>query len=260
MNIGSIVRTNAIKVNKILVKESPTILLALGVTGVITTVILAVKATPKALYLLDGEMFHRAKKDPLREPEPLTKLETIKLTWKCYIPTVLIGTTSIACIIASNSINLRRNAALASIYTITEATLKEYQQKVVDVIGKNKEQKIRDEISQDKLNNNPFDGQTVILTGRGETLFYDSLSGRYFKSDIENIRQIQNDFNRDLLTEMYKPLNDLYEKIGLEDTEIGRHIGWNIESGMLDISFGAKIAKDGIPCIVMNYKLVPQRI
>lgn len=248
------------KLEQILVKESPTILISLGVTGMITTIVLAIKATPRALYLLERDRNYRENNNTREPLDTLSKLEVIKVVWKCYIPTVLIGAAAISCIIGANSINLRRNAALASIYALTEATLKEYQEKVIEVIGKNKEEKIHDEIAQDRLNRNPLNGEIVILTGRGETLFYDSLSGRYFKTDIEYIRRIQNDFNQALLSEMYKSLNELYHEMGLEDTTMGENAGWNIETGMLDIRFSAKIAAYGVPCIVMDYKVLPQKL
>jgi hypothetical protein len=239
------------KIGNILARESPSLLTFFGVTGLITTVILAVKATPKALYLIE--------KEENEVGDYLKSLEIVKLTWKCYIPSMLLGTVTIGCIIGANSINLKRNAALASIYTLTEATLREYQEKVIETVGHNKEIKMRDSIAQDKLLRDPLENKEVIVTGKGETLFYDSLSGRYFKNDMENIRKAQNDFNSELLTEMYKPLNELYHYIGLQDTELGKNLGWDTD-GLLDIHFSAKIASNGIPCIVMEYRLQPKKI
>ena len=145
-------------------KNSPTILTGLGVAGIISTTIMAVKATPKALTLIDDEYYNRydASGTSLDFAQyvtdvdnNLTKKEILKLTWKEYIPTAVMGTVTVACFLGANNINLRRNAALASVYSITEATLKEYQAKVVDTIGAPKEQKIKDEINQDNINRNP---------------------------------------------------------------------------------------------------------
>jgi hypothetical protein len=104
-----------------------------------------------------------------------------------------------------------------------------------------------------------LENKEVIVTGKGETLFYDSLSGRYFKNDMENIRKAQNDFNSELLTEMYKPLNEFYHYISLQDTELGKNLGWDTD-GLLDIHFSAKIASNGVPCIVLEYRLQPKKI
>ncbi|HAQ03020.1 TPA: hypothetical protein DCQ22_03970 [Candidatus Nomurabacteria bacterium] len=243
-------------------KNSPTILTGLSVAGLVSTVILAVQATPKAIDILNApeNMEFETCPGSIHVPIEKTKQEIIKLTWKCYIPAAAVGAATIACIIGANSISLRRNAALASLYTLTERAMQEYQAKVVETIGKNKEEKIKEQILQDKINSNPLSGNTIILTGKGNTLCYDVLSGRYFKNDIENIRRIQNDFNEALITEMYRSLNELYSELGLEETKTGRDTGWVLEHGKLEIIFSAKIADDGTPCIVIDYRNGPRMI
>lgn len=237
------------------IRNSPTILTGLGVSGVVTTTILAVRATPKALYLIEEENACRIDYDK----ELLRGTEIVKLTWKLYLPAILSGAATIACIISANNIHLRRNAALVGLYTLTETTLREYQDKVVEMIGKGKEEKVRGEIAQDKLNSNPVDGNTVFLTGNGETLFYDSLSGRYFKSDMEFVRKTVNDFNELLLGEMYQTLNEWYDLLGLEGVEMGKNVGWEANSGLLKLDYSAKLAKS-VPCIVIAYRQLPKNI
>jgi len=239
-------------------RESPTILTGLGITGIATTAIMAAKATPKALYLLEQEREKRYRDESKRKP--ISTIDTIKIVWKCYLPAVLVGTTTAMCFIGAHSINLRRNAALASLYSITEASLRNYQEKVVEVIGKNKEEKIHDALVQDKIDQNPVSKNEIIITGNGETLFFDSWSGRYFKSDIEKVRKIQNDLNQDLLSgrDMYLPLNSLYDELGLERIEAGKEIGWSFDYGMLEIKFTSKITDNGIPCIVLEYSIYPK--
>ena len=132
-----------------------------------------------------------------------------------------MGSLTVACIIGANSINLRRNAALATVYSLTEATLKEYQSKVVSTIGEVKEKAIKDEIAKDKIEKNKPKKSNVVVTGSGDTLCYDSISGRYFKSDIEKIKSSVNELNRDLLYEMFVSLNDVYYALGLSNIKNG---------------------------------------
>ena len=156
-------------------KHSPEILTGIGIAGMITTTVMAVKATPKALILLEE------KKDEL-DTDRLEPKDIIKTAWPCYIPAAVVGSISVFCLIGASSTNLRRNAALATAYTLSESTLKEYQEKVVETIGEKKEQSIRDSVSKDKMVKNPV--REVILTeSGGNTICYDVLSGRYFKSD-----------------------------------------------------------------------------
>jgi len=232
-------------------RESPTILTVLGVSGVVTTAILAVRATPRALFLIE-----QAKKenDPKKE---FTKLDTVKASWKCYIPSALMGVGTVVCIISAHSINLRRNAAIAGLYTVSEAALKEYQEKVVEIIGENKERKIREEIVQDRLDRNP--PKEIVLTGKGSTLFYDSWSGRYFESDMEKVKKAQNDLNHALLGgDMYLSLNSFYDELGLERIDGGEEIGWTFDYGMLEVKYTSKITNNGVPCIVIEYSIKPK--
>lgn len=243
----------------VLNKNSPTILTGLAVGGVVTTVIFAVKTTPKAIDILEEA---KDQKFPLDESEDdtqetISKKEIIQLTWKLYIPTIFMGAATIACIIGSNSINRRRNAALASVYGLTEAAFREYKDKVVETIGKNKELKVRDEINHDKINQNPVSKSEVIFTGKGDVLCYDSYSGRYFKSDIEKIRQSINDLNQERLSSMWISLNDLYYALGLAETKLGDRLGWDLDKE-LQVSFSSQVAENGEPCLVLNYTAEPR--
>ena len=245
-------------------KNSPTILTVCAVGGLVTTAIFAVKATPKALLLLEEEQKERWEERYEHEdgwrPNDLTALDVVRITWKYYIPAGAIGLASIACIIGANHISLRRNAALASVYTITEAAFKEYQAKVAETIGRNKELKVRDEISGDRIKKNPPGSNEVIFTGKGEVLCYDSLSGRYFKSNIEHIRRSVNELNKQFLTDMWMSVNDLYYALGLAGTKLGDEIGWDLDKGLLEIQFNTQLTVDDEPCLVLNYDIMPKFI
>lgn len=233
-------------------KNSPTILTSLAVGGLISTAILAGKATPKAILLLEEER---------ERIGSLSRRDIIRVSWKVYLPAIGMATATIFCIIQANSINMRRNAALASIYTITDTAFREYQAKIVETIGKNKERSVRDEIASDCLKKNPpGPNEIIVLTDKGCVLCYDTLSGRYFKSSIEHIRQIVNALNKQLMNEMYISLNEFYSELGLAPTKIGDDIGWGIEKGLIDISFSTQLSEDGEPCLVLNYDVTVKYI
>lgn len=234
-------------------KHSPTILTGIGIAGMITTTILAVQSTPKALRLLEE------KKADISETEKLPPIEVVKAAWKVYVPAVLTGILSTVCLIGANSVNQRRGAALAAAYSLSESALKEYREKVVETIGKKKEQAIRDDIAKDRVAANPV--REVVVTDRGSTLCYDSLSGRYFKSDIETLRRTVNDLNHRMRDEMFISLNDFYCAVDNPDlgpTKLGDRLGWNIDKGYIDLGFSSQLTSDGAPCLVLDYTVVPE--
>lgn len=234
-------------------KHSPEILTGIGIAGMITTTVMAVKATPKALDLLA-----EVKEDTKNEDKKVVGKAIVTKVAPVYIPATLTGCFSIACLVGASSVNVRRNAALATAYTLSESALKEYQAKVVETIGEKKEQSIRDAVAKDTIQRNPVTNTEVFITSKGDTLCYDAISGRYFTSDIEKLRRIENELNKRLMNEMYISLNELYYEIGLRPTEQGNELGFNIDDGFIDFNFSAQITDDGRPCIVVGYHIGPR--
>lgn len=242
-------------------KHSPEILTGIGIAGMVTTVVMAVKATPRALQLIEDAGYEKGPEaDSSIEMEftPLTPVETVKTVWKCYIPAAIVGAVSIGCLIGASSANVRRNAALATAYALSESTLKEYQEKVIEEVGNKKEREVRDKVARDHVEKNPVSKTEVIVTEKGNTLCFDKLSGRYFRSDIDKLRKAENDLNRRMRDEMYISLNEFYWEIGLDGIKIGEDLGWNIDTGYIDLDFSSQLADDGSPCLVIDYRLAPR--
>lgn len=236
-------------------KHSPEILVGLGISGMIATTVLAVRATPKALSLLE-EKAHE-ERCSVRE---LTVGEKITTCWRCYIPAAITGITSAACIIGANSVNTRRNAALAAAYTLSDSALREYRDKVVETIGKEEEKVVRDKIAKDRIDRDPVGNKEVFIVENGNTLCYDSLSGRYFKSDRDTIKKAENELNYNLINDVtgYVSLNEMYDALGLAHTKIGDELGWRSDDGMIEIEFSSQIAENGQPCLVLDYNKAPK--
>jgi hypothetical protein len=144
---------------------------------------------------------------------------------------------------------------------VSETAFAEYREKVVESMGERKDSAIRDLVSKKHIEENPMKNSEVIITEKGGTLCYDHLSGRYFKSDIEQIKRAVNELNRAMMFDMggYVSVNDFYDELNLSHTKIGDDLGWNLDHGLIDIHFGAQIADDGNPCIVLDYVVAPIR-
>ena len=237
-------------IGNLFTKNSPTILTGGAVMGLFGTVVLAVGATPKAIQLIEGEQ--------CEQKELLTVPEIIQVSWKYYVPAAIMGLLTIGCIVGANKINLRRNAALAAAYGLLEVGMKEYQAKVIETFGKPKHIQVKDDIARDRILNNPVSSSEVIMTGKGETLCYEALSGRYFKSDIERITQALSKISYQMMDDSSVTLNEVYNALDLSDTKMGDLIGWHIDDGTLKPEFSSQLADDGIPCLVLNYVTEPR--
>lgn len=232
-------------------KHSPEILTGIGIAGMITTTVMAVRATPKALILIEE------RKEEIGV-EKLEAIDMVKTAWACYIPAAITVALSVACLIGASSVNARRNAALATAYTLSESALKDYQGKVIEMFGEKKNEAVKDAVAKDKVEKNPVVTREVIITEKGNTLCYDAISGRYFKSDIEKIKKAECELNRQMLDDMYVSLNDFYYEIGLDSVKLGDELGWNVDNGYIDLSFSSQLASDGTPCLVIDYSVAPR--
>lgn len=245
------------------VKHSPEILTGIGIAGMVTTTVLAVKATPKALALIEEEKkLRKIDRDrgvpEVYASEKITALDTIKITWKCYIPAAVTCVASMACLIGASSVNLRRNAALATAYKLSETALTEYKEKVVETIGEKKEKAIKDALAKDRVEETPVASSNVIMTGNGETLCLDYYTKRHFRSDIDKIKKAVNELNRTMTYDHYVSLNDYYNKIGLDGVPHGDTMGWNLDMGLLDIYPSAQLDESGTPCLVIAFSIDPK--
>lgn len=229
--------------------NSPAIFAGLAITGVVATVGMTARATTKACNILNeattpdpdtGEMVKPSFKDQFI------------MTWPCYIPPVLMASVTIGCIVMGHNASAKRNAALAGLYSVSQEALKEYEQKVEETVGKGKAEKVRDAVIDEEMKRKPFDRSTAMITGRGDTLCFDRWSGRYFFSDINAVRTALNDFNESLIYDECKPLNDLYELMGIDPVGCGEEVGWAIGQKPSS-AFVSKLSSDGTPCLVIDF-------
>lgn len=234
-------------------KHSPEILIGMGIAGAASSVIFAVKATPKAMFLLEE------KRQELGV-ENLEAKEIIKTAAPVYIPTAVSFGVSVACIVGASSVNARRNAALTAAYTLSESTLRTYRDKVLETVGEDKEREIRQKAAIEQQQSTPEPQKLVVSSAAGQLKCFDSLSGRYFVSTKNEIDKAVNEFNRQLRDDMRISLNDWYDLIGLDTNKLGDMLGWDIERGYVETCYASRLDEDGLPCLVVNYVEPPHYI
>lgn len=196
-----------------LTHNSPTILTCVGAIGVVATAVLAAKATPKALDILEEA---RAEKG-----EELTKLEIVTTAAPAYIPTIMTGVTTLACIFGANVLNKRQQAALMSAYAFLDNSYREYKKKVEELVDEDKVKEIHSEIAKDH-----YDGS--VKPSKDTELFYDFYSGRYFESTIEDVQRAEYRINRNLTMRDGACVNEFYEELGIDPLREYEEIGWSV--------------------------------
>jgi hypothetical protein len=251
----------------LITKHSPEILTGVGIAGMITTTVLAVKATPKAMALI--EEAERKKHVDIHGDyhdigkEPLTKLEVVKAAWKPYVPAAITGVLSTTCLIGASATNYKRNAALATAYQVVSTTLADYKEQVVETIGEKREKTIREKVAQKQVDRMPENSQQqVIVTGYGDVWFIDPVSNQEFQSDIERVRKTFNDLNYRMVTGMeeYISLSELYDELGIPRTSVSDDIGWNLgKDGQIEFTMHACTRRNGQPALMLEYLVAPRR-
>ncbi|UVK63623.1 membrane protein [Streptomyces phage Doxi13] len=250
MDFGILAR----RVGKVAAGNSPTILTTLGVTGTLATAYLTGKATLKAAEIIAEEQANR----DYEEAPPFEFKEKVELVWKQYIPAAGIAVVTIACMVAANRIGARRVAALASAYTIAERAAVTYKDKVVETIGKKKEEAVRTAIAQEEIDRHPISRETVFVEGGGGDLFRDGWSGRYFNSTVARLEKAANQINSTLNSDFSATLSDFYDQVGLDRTDESDMVGWNSDCP-LELEFTWASTPDERPCGVVRFRTVPYR-
>lgn len=231
-------------------QNSPAILTAAAVGGLVATIVFAAKASPQAADLIYSKS--------QGHPEVATPWEKVKMTWKVWIPTVSMAAVTAVCIIGANFVHTRRAAAMAATLGMVERTATIYQEKVKDLLDEKSRTKVETAVAQEYINQTPLSKSTVYVTERGEALTFDTLSGRYFKSDPEAIRKAVNDFNHDLINGfgVWRTVNDWYDALGLEHVAMGDSLGWTPER-LVRVDLHPALAEDDKPCISLLYANAP---
>lgn len=250
-------------------RHSSTILTFLGTVGVVATSVLAVKATPKALELIEDEKDRQCEEllkeamakglDNCAQISKLKPIEIIKVAWKPYIPAIITGASTIACILGANYLSTRSQASLMSAYALLDNSYKEYRKRTKDLIPE-ESNKIEHDIIKSKYN-------PGITLHNGKELFYDMESMRYFESTLNDVKRAEELLNQKLTTHGYACLNDFYDILGIPHTPYGYQLGWSTMSSdriyaysevLLEFDYDKGTLDDGMEFTIVSINYSPE--
>lgn len=230
---------------------SPEILVVTGIVGVVTSAVMACKATRRIDPVLEehkqnAEAVHKkyaTVKDDKAEKHDLTKvyMKTGMDFVKLYGPSVTVGALSITGILASNNILRKRNVALAAAYATIDASFKQYRGRVVERFGEDVDRELRTGGHQEKIEVVETDenGKEKKVK-KAVTVVDGGLSdyARYFAYGEADGAEPNYDYNKFFLTAQqelanhmlrargYLFLNEVYEMLGIKKSVAGQAVGW----------------------------------
>lgn len=234
-------------------RGSPTILTCVGAVGFVATVVMAVRATPKAVKLIENDSLKQHDGDSYA----YTKKEAVRSAWKCYLPSAAVGAATLACMFGANALNKRQQASIASLYALVDRSYKEYRSKVKELLGEDGDKQIREEIAKDKC-------AETRPPEEGYLLFCDEYRGECFERTMTQVIQAEYHFNRNFVLRGEASLNEFYSFLNLEPIDGGDEIGWDIGFGeefagysWIDFEHETFTMEDGMECCLINYPFPP---
>lgn len=238
------------------IKHSPEILAGVGVVGVVGSLVMACKATTKLSDILEDskEQLDKIKEvaadpayeekysqDDAKKDTTITYVQTAMKVTKLYAPSVILCASSLGCLLASNNILKKRNAALSAAYMTVDKSFKEYRKRVADRFGEEVEKEIRYNIKAEEITKVDEDGNEVtetvkIMDGTDDPNSYSDYA-RFFdescaawQNDAEynlTFLKAQQQYANDLLKAKGRLfLNEVYRMLGIDETKAGQVVGW----------------------------------
>lgn len=259
MNKQSLIRTTN-KIGLLLKKNSPKILMGVGIAGSVVSTVLACKATLKVKDILDeknetveqihncveDETVNYTEEDKKKDLTILYAQTGVKLA-KLYLPSIALGALSIASIISGYKILNKRNVALAAAYTVVDKGFKNYRKNVVERFGEEVDRELRHNIKAKQIEEKYIDKDGNEKTRKkkvyeiaedkkpGEGIseyakFFDEWNTDEHSKDPEYnlmfLRKQQDYANEVLKHQGYLFLNEVYDMLGIPRTQAGQVVGW----------------------------------
>lgn len=242
-------------------KHSPEILVVTGIVGVVTSAVMACKATTKASAILEDtkekldqihecmeneELAKQGKYTPedAKKDLAITYIQTGIAFAKLYGPSVILGALSITSILASNNILRKRNIALGAAYAALDKGFTQYRNNVIERFGEKVDKELKYNIKPQKVTEVEVDPETGEEKKVKKTIdvvdgdvdlpspyarFYDDGNTGWEKDPESNLyflRAEQNFANDKLKARGYLTLNEVYERLGYPTTKAGQIVGW----------------------------------
>ena len=250
MSIVTIAKT----ASKVLVRNAPHILTSCGIVGGVGTVILGAKKIPEAKIEIE--------KKKAELGDECKTIDKVKAAAKPMAPVICLGGTSLGCVLGANVVSSKRLGSVTKAYKLTSKSLEEWKASAIESVGARGKEKLMDSISEKLIKDNPPKEDEIVrvdgIPEADKNLCLDAISGRYFESSAEKIRQAFNYIASDVIECDTVTLNDYYYHLELPPIELGQDLEWSLTStGVPSTYFSSALKDDDRPCLVCHIDPMP---
>lgn len=204
----------------------------------------------------------------LEEKNPETKVDIVKETWKCYVPTALSGGLTIGCIIGNAVITNKKITSLnneivslGAALALAEKSFKTYKDHVEEEVGEKKLDKIQKKVYEDELVATAPKEGFVMSTDDDYILCWEAFGKRYFKSTVTDVHVAELNLNQLLNMNGCVSLNDFYDLLEIDRSPEGEKFGWSIymleDTLTIPFRINSALTALGHPCMVIDYIIPP---
>jgi hypothetical protein len=257
--IGQTISRNALVAQK----NSPQVLFGVGVVGMVTSTVLACRATlkmdevleeaqekiKKTEVVLADPQYDYTEKDRNKDIKIIRVQTTVKIT-RLYAPSIIIGGLSIAALTRSHTMLNKRNAALTAAYSALAKGFDEYRGRVIEKYGEDQDRDFRYGTRKVEVEHpkDPTKTKKVTRVGLNDpsiyARFFDENSSSWSREPEYNLifLKCQQNYANDLLRARgHVFLNDVYDMLGIPRSKAGAVVGWVIAKNPISdnyINFG----------------------
>ena len=240
-------------------KKSPEILVGVGVVGVVSSCVLACRATLKVDSVMDeyrtveeniekvlsGEIpSDDYTQEDAENDLRIMRIKTAVNVAKLYAPSIILGGVSLGCIIKSHGILKSRYNAISAAYMTIDGSYKAYRNRVAERFGSDVEKELRYDIKVQELTNTTVDENGNEVTSTEETRvmnnfgyseyarFFDESCIAWQKDPSYNLTflRAQQSYANDMLKARgVLFLNEVYDMLDIPRTKAGQVVGWKYD-------------------------------
>ena len=183
-------------------------------TAVITAIIGTIKAEEKLAEL----------------DEDATSMDKVKKLIPVAAPTVISFAIGTGCIISGHKQDLKQIAIVTSAFEASQFKQRELTEYIRKHMGEKAERELKEAFHEEKSKEAMPEGPkdpNIVSSGHGDSLFYDSGTGRFFRADVAWLERCRLEISHRIFTDEYASANELADLLNLPCTVFGNLLGWN---------------------------------